>query len=251
MKYKHTNLLLSVVICLSVITVTFAQKEVNSKSDKKTDRETISIGGKEHDAEIVGVKIGMDVPTALEAVFVNANRQSGQEKPDSKRNEGKDKKDIRVIYKNLPQGELQIVFADGKFVKEVALTYAKPPNIDDLRLPYTGFIGDDVVINANRPDIAINASEVANTNRERGESFDGTRFDDRYSVGFTDIQRVQRTWWRDEKTADGYSVRVQFFSPNKLKNAGAKFVVTAVQKLLIITPGDQAKFAKAFSLSEK
>ena len=249
---KKISILLLFAFCfINVSQLTAQETSDKTKKEEKLKKSETSIGGKEHDAEIVGVKIGMNVPTALQAVFVNANRQPGQEKPDSKRNEGKDNKDIRILYKNLPQGELQIVFADGKFVKEVILKYAKPPTIDDLRLPYTGFIGDNVVINSNRPDVAINASEVGNTNRERGESFDGTRFDDRYSVGFTDIQRVQRTWWRDEKTADGYSIRVQFFSPNKLKDAGAKFVVTAVQKLLIVTPGDQAKFAKAFSLSEK
>jgi len=228
------------------MTTAFAQKENGSKNNRKADRETNSIGGKEHDAEILGVKIGMDVPTALEAVFVNAMRRPGQEKPDSKRSEGKDKKDVRILYKNLPQGDLQIVFADGKFVKEVVLKYAKPPSIDDLRLPYTGFIGDNLVINSNRPDSAISAVDVGNTTRERGESYDGTRFDDRYSVGFTDIQKVQRIWWRDEKTKDGYWVRVQFFSPNKIKDAGAKFVVTTVQKLLFVTPGDEAKFANTF-----
>jgi hypothetical protein len=201
-------------------------QETPPKSDKKQEDKTKksesaskSIGGKEHDAEILGVKIGMDVPTALQAVFVNANRKPGQEKPDSKRNEGKDKKDVRVLYKNLPQGDLQIVFAEGKVVKEILLTYANPPNVDDLRLPYTGDIG-----------IAI----------------DGERYDDRYSVGFTDNQKVQRVWWRDEKTSNSYSVRVQFFSPNRIKDAGAKFVVTAVQKLLFIKPGDEAKFAKTF-----
>ena len=193
----------------------------------------------------------MDVPTALEAVFINTNRRAGQEKPDSKRAEGKDKKDIRVVYKNLPQGELQIVFADGKYVKEVALKYAKPPTIDDLRLPYTGFIGDNIVVSTNRPEFAISATDVANTTRERGESYDGTRFDDRYSVGFTDIQKIQRVWWRDEKTPQGFKVRVQFFSPDKIKDAGAKFVVTAVRKLLYVTPGDEAKFTQAFSSDNK
>jgi len=198
--------------------VTISEAQDNS-GNKKNEGASTSIGGKEHDAEIVGVKIGMDVPTALQAVFINANRQPGQEKPDSKRNEGKDKKDIRILYKNLPQGDLQIVFAEGKVVKEVVLNYAKPPNIDDLRLPFSGYIG-----------IAL----------------DGDRFDDRYSVGFTDIQKLQRIWWRDEKTKDGYRVRVQFFSPNKIKDAGAKFVVTTVQKLLFVTPGDEAKFANTF-----
>lgn len=197
------------------------QKSDQKKDDKSKKKESAStsIGGKEHDAEIVGVKIGMDVSTALQAVFINANRQPGQEKPDSKRNEGKDKKDIRILYKNLPQGDLQIVFAEGKVVKEVVLNYAKPPNIADLRLPFSG-------------DIRI--------------ALDGDRFDDRYSVGFTDIQKLQRIWWRDEKTADGYRVRVQFFSPDKIKDAGAKFVVTTVQKLLFVTPGDEAKFANTF-----
>ncbi len=131
------------------------------------------------------------------------------------------------------------------------MKYAKPPTIDDLRLPYTGFIGDNIVVNANRPDFAINATDVANTTRERGESYDGTRFDDRYSVGFTDIRKVQRVWWRDEKMPPGFSVRIQFFSPDKLKDAGAKFVVTAVRKLLYVTPGDEAKFTQAFSTNNK
>lgn len=251
MKERFKILFLSLVLCLSAATTAFAQKDTASKKDRKGERETKSIGGREHNAEILGVKIGMDVPTALEAVFINANRKTGQERPDSKRNEGKDKKDIRVVYKDLPQGELQIVFADGKFVKEVWLKYAKPPTIDDLRLPFTGFIGDGLVINSNRPDSAINAVDVGNTTRERGESYDGTRFDDRYSIGFTDIQKNQRIWWRDEKTPKNYRVRVQFFSPDKIKDAGAKFVVTAVQKLLLVTPGDEAKFAQAFSLSGK
>ena len=243
--------LLLLVICLTTAPAVLAQHNGASKNDRKDKREANGIGGKEHNAEILGVKIGMDVPTALEAVFINANRRAGQEKPDSKRAEGKDKKDIRVVYKNLPQGELQIVFADGKYVKEVVLKYAKPPTIDDLRLPYTGFIGDNIVVSANRPEFAISATDVANTTRERGESYDGTRFDDRYSVGFTDIQKIQRVWWRDEKTPQSFSVRVQFFSPDKIKDAGAKFVVTAVRKLLYVTPGDEAKFTQAFSSDNK
>ena len=251
MKQSLPILFLSLIFCISTVPTAFAQKDAAaSKSDRQDKRKTESIGGKEHNAEILGVKIGMDVPTALESVFINANRKAGQEKPESKRAEGKDKRDIRVVYKDLPQGELQIVFADGKYVKEVALTYAKPPTIDDLRLPFTGFIGDGLVVSANRPDFAIDASDVGNTTRERGESYDGTRFDDRYTVGFTDNQKVQRTWWRDEKTAEGYRTRLQFFSPNKIKNAGAKFVVTAVQKLLFVTPGDEAKFAQSYSLSK-
>ncbi|MBA2737638.1 MAG: hypothetical protein H0U50_12730, partial [Pyrinomonadaceae bacterium] len=181
---KITNLLLLLFVCCFVNVGELRAQDNSSekKKDEKSKRadkskngeKAASIGGKEHEAEILGVKIGMNVPTALEAVFVNANRKAGQEKPDAQRKEGKDKKDIRVVYKDLPQGELQIVFADGKFVKEVALKYAKPPGIDDLRLPYTGFIGDGLVVSANRPDFAINATDVANTTRERGESYDGT-----------------------------------------------------------------------------
>ena len=198
--------------------------EKSKKAERASNGENAeSIGGKEHETQILGVRIGMNVPTALETVFVNAKRKPGQEKPDAQRKDGKDGKDIRVLYKNLPQGELQIVFAEGKVVKEILLSYAEPPNIADLRLPFTGDIG-----------IAL----------------DGERFDDRYSVGFTDNQKVQRTWWRDEKTADGYRTRLQFFSPNKIKDAGAKFVVTAVQKLLFVAPGDEAKFAQTHSLSK-
>lgn len=247
MKFIFASWFLLLILCAATAS---AQKDVAPENGKNDKRATKSIGGREHEAAILGVKIGMDVPTALEAVFINAARKPGQEKPDSKRGEGKDQKDIRIIYKNLPQGELQIVFADGKIVKEVALKYAKPPTIDDLRLPYTGFIGDGLVISSSRPDFAINATDVGNTTRERGESYDGTRFDDRYSVGFTDAQKVQRTWWRDEKQVENYRVRVQFFSPNKIKDAGAKFVVTAIQKLLFVTPGDEAKFKEKYSLSK-
>ena len=222
---KKISIVLLFAFCfVNVSQLTAQETSDKTKKEEKSKKGETSIGGKEHDAEIVGVKIGMDVPTALQAVFVNANRKPGEEKPDAQRKEGKDGKDIRVLYKNLPQGDLQIVFAYGKVVKEVLLNYAKPPNIADLRLPFTG-------------DIRI--------------AIDGDRFDDRYSVGFTDSQKLQRIWWRDEKTTAGYSIRVQFFSPNKIKDAGAKFVVTTVQKLLIVTPGDQAKFAKAYSLSEK
>ena len=76
-------------------------------------QEVKSIGGKEHDDNILGVKIGMTVPQALEAVFVNANRKPAQEKPDVMRQEGSDKKDIRVLYNDLKIGKLQIVFAQG------------------------------------------------------------------------------------------------------------------------------------------
>jgi len=231
---KITNLLLLLFVCCFVNAGELRAQDNSSekKKDEKSKRadkskngeKATSIGGKEHEAEILGVKIGMNVPTALEAVFVNAKRKPGQEKPDAQRKEGKDGKDIRVLYKKLPQGDLQIIFAEGRVVKEVLLTYAKPPNIADLRLAYTG-------------DIEI--------------ALDGDRYDDRYSVGFTDNQKVQRTWWRDEKTNEGYRLRLQFFSPNKIKDAGAKFVVTAVQKLLFITPGDEAKFAQAHSLSNK
>lgn len=200
-----------------------SKKDEKKKDEKSKKADRASIGGKEHEAEILGVKIGMNVPSALEAVFVNASRKPGQEKPDAQRKDGKDGKDIRVLYKNLPQGDLQIVFSEGKIVKEILLSYAQPPNIADLRLPYSGDIG-----------IAL----------------DGERFDDRYSVGFTDNQKLQRTWWRDEKTAEGYRMRLQFFSPNKIKDAGAKFVVTAVQKLLFVAPGDEAKFAQTYSLSK-
>src|SRR2546423_3082606 len=99
-----------------------------------------SIGGKEHDDNILGVRIGMDVETALKAVFVNANRKPGQEKPDALRHEGKDKKDVRVLYNDLKVGKLQIVFADGQWVKEITLEYAQRPTYDQLRLAPNGNI---------------------------------------------------------------------------------------------------------------
>jgi len=92
----------------------------------------------EHDDSVLGVRLGMDVAGALEAVFVNAKRKPGEERPDAKRNEGKD---VRVLYRKLAAGELQIVFDEGKWVKEVILSYSAPPSYEDLRLAPTGSMG--------------------------------------------------------------------------------------------------------------
>lgn len=231
-----------------------------------------SIGGKEHEANILGVTIGMDVPTALQTVFVNANRQPGQERPDAKRNEGKDKKDIRVVYKNLPQGELQILFADGKFVKEMVLVYSKPLLLDDLRLPFTGSLGNSTslvttstlggrdpnvergnlstnttVLDGNRELDGFNATNTGNTDRRRGEALDGTRYDDRYTIAFADNQKLHRLWWREEKTTQGYKTRVQFVS-EKVTKAGANLVVKIAQKIVFLNPDDEKEFRKSLNL---
>lgn len=176
-----------------------------------------SIGGKEHEMNIYGVQIGMDVPTALRAVFINADRKPGQEKPDAKKNEGKGGKDIRVVYKSLPEGELQIVFADGKYVKEIVLRYAQVKRVDDLRLP--------------------NSSSI-------GEATSGDRFDSRYMIGFVDSKKQEKLWWRDEKNAKGYQVRLIFLSGNSTKDT-ATWWQTIVQKAITVKPGDEANFSKA------
>ena len=235
------------------------------------DRE--SIGGEEHDSSIYGVKVGMDVPEALRAVFVTAQRKAGQEKPDAMRKEGKGNRDVRVVYKDLPKGELQIVFAEGLYVKEIVLRYKEQLNADDLRLPFTTTIGStsDTIYNtsATRPggdSPAVldgntgvvefgtkgekkiddySAKRTGNIDRGQSDLLDGTRYDDRYVVGYTDAQKIQKAWWRDEKTEDGYSVRV-YFVGKKLTSAGGKFVPSVVQKSIVVKPGDEDKFRAAF-----
>ncbi len=189
------------------------------KKDKKDDKnKTVkSIGGEEHDANIYGVKIGMDVPTALQTVFVNAKRKPGKEKPDAMKKEGDGGKDIRVVYKDLPKGELQIVFEEGKFVKEIVLIYKNPIQYSDLRLPYRG-------------DVTV--------------ALEGERYDDRYTIGYTDSQRLQGIWFRDEKGDGDYKVRVIFTSSNILKNSSLGFQ-KLIQKSITVTPGDEAKFNKS------
>jgi hypothetical protein len=218
----YRRVFLAAVLWLGACLLAAAQQPSGQNSKDKpltgaTPAAEKSIGGKEHEANVLGVRIGMDVPTALETVFVNGKRKPGQEKPDGKRNEGKDNKDIRVIYKGLEIGELQIVFAGGRLVKEMVLVYSRPPLIDDLRLPFTSNIG---------------------------EAIDGNRYDDRYTVGFTEINKQERTWWRDEKAPEGYRVRVQFISDKNYK-PGSKFVVTVVRKIVGVTPGDEGKFTQA------
>lgn len=176
-----------------------------------------SIGGKEHEDNVLGVRIGMDVPTALETVFRNANRKPGQEKPDAKRNEGEDKKDVRVLYKDLKAGSLQIVFANGQWVKEILLAYPGPIPIDTLRLPYSSNIG---------------------------EAMGGERYDDRYTVGYLDANKLEKIWWRDENTAQGYRVRISFIS-GKLTAGGSQAITSITRKIIAVTPGDEAKFLKA------
>jgi hypothetical protein len=176
-----------------------------------------SIGGNQHDADIFGVKIGMDVATALQTIFINSKRKPGQEKPDAKKTEGKDHSDIRVLYKGLKEGEVQIVFAAGKYVKEIVLTYASPPHSNELRLP---------------PSSSIETA------------MSGERYDDRYSVGFTSEKKEEQIWWRDENTPAGYRIRVSFVS-RKLKEEPTVQYRTIVLKTVSITPGDETKFLKA------
>lgn len=175
-------------------------------------------GRDEHAASIYGVEIGMDVPSTLQAVFVNARRKAGQERPDAKKNEGKGNKDVRVLYK-LSEGNLQIVFAEGKWVKEIFFEYAKPLLTEDLKLLDT-------------------TSTFGNTGGE-------TRRDDRYAVGFTGDDKKERFWWRDEKTAAGYRVRIGFISAKLTKGGLASKEVA--RKIITVVPEDGEKFAKAMT----
>jgi hypothetical protein len=178
-----------------------------------------SIGGHQHDADILGVKIGMDVPTALQTIFVNSRRKPGQEKPDAKKAEGNDNQDIRVLYKGLKDGEVQILFAAGRYVKEIVLIYAAPPHSNELRL--------------------VPSSSIK-------EAMGGERYDDRYSVGFTSNKKEEQLWWRDEKTPAGYRIRVGFVS-KKLKEEPSVQYRAIVMKTISVTPGDEAEFLKATS----
>ncbi len=178
-----------------------------------------SIGGPQHEDNILGVKVGMDVPTALKTIFDNSGRKQGQEKPDAKRNEGKDNKDVRVLYRGIKEGEVQIVFADGKWVKEILLVYAGPRPIDELRLPYSSNIS---------------------------AALGGQRYDDRYTVGYTGTNKLEQFWWRDENMPEGYRVRVGFIS-GKHTVGGAQGITTIARKIISVTPGDEEKFLKAMA----
>jgi hypothetical protein len=188
-----------------------------SFSFSQDGKEEKSIGGDEHQFSIYGVIIGMDVQTALKTVFENAERKPGQEKPDALRKEGKDEKDIRVLYKNLPKGDLQIVFDQGKFVREIVISYANKPNIEKLRLPSSSNIG------------------VASS---------GERFDDRYTIGFVDNTKREKLWWREEKSDEDYKIRLSFVSGNSTRD-GQLWWQTVFQKAVTVMPGDEKKFRKA------
>jgi hypothetical protein len=167
-----------------------------------------------HDLDVYGVTVGMDVPTTLRAVWENArNSEPGKERPDAKKNEGQD---VRVLYK-LKTGNLQILFADGRVVREVQFEYATPLLQDDLKLLDT-------------------TATVGNTGGE-------TRRDDRYSVGFTGDDKKERYWWRDEKTEAGYRVRVGFVSGKLTKGGMAGKEI--VRKIVSVVPEDREKFVKA------
>jgi hypothetical protein len=216
MSNKIINLVgvISVLFFFSIVTNSLLAQ---NKDDKKKIETYRSIGGKEHDSNILGVTIGMDIPTALQTVFANAKRKPGQEKPDAKKNEGKDNKDIRVIYKNLPEGELQIVFAEGKWVKQIVLKYAQPYRYSDLRLPYSADIDN---------------------------ALGGQRYDDRYTLGYTDNQALQAIWWREEKVAEGYKIRIIFTSGNRIKESQFQFQ-NIEEKAVMIDSKNESIFLKA------
>ena len=189
----------------------------------------------EHDAAILGVRVGMTVPEALQAVYEHTATTPPPQKPDALREEGKDKKDVRVIYKNLKEGELQIVFAGGRngFVREVSLNYSKQPTMDDLNLQPTGSI-----------------TAVADRGGEAyGDTLNaGKKYDDRYSIGFTDERKTERYWWRDEHAQGAYDVRVGFVSEKLTgKGEGAMAGKTIARKVVMVKPGDEEKFWKAVS----
>jgi hypothetical protein len=173
--------------------------------------------GAPHDPEIYGVRVGMDVPTALQAVFINAKRQTGQEKPDALRNEGNDK---RVLYK-LKEGNLQIVFTDGKWVREIQMEFATPLLQDELKLLDT-------------------------TKALSNAGGDPSR-DDRYNVGFTGDDKKERYWWRDEKIDAGYRIRIGFVSAKLAKGGLASKEI--VRKIVSVVPEDKDKFAKVMASS--
>jgi hypothetical protein len=167
-----------------------------------------------HDLDIFGVRIGMDVATALKAIWENANNaQPGKEKPDAKKNEGRD---VRVLYK-LKDGNLEILFADGTRVKEMQIQYAKALLQDDLKLL----------------DSSGNYNNAGN----------GTQRDDRYSVGFTSNDKKERFWWRDVKMDAGYRIRVGFISEKLTKGGLASKEI--VRKIITVVPEDKDKFNKA------
>jgi hypothetical protein len=214
---KRETLQLAIFLARAAVLVAIVTQYALAQDPQK------SIGGKEHEDNVLGVRIGMDVPTALETVFRNANRKPGQEKPDAKRNEGEGKKDVRVLYKDLKVGELQLVFANGQWVKEILLIYAGPIPIDSLRLPYSSDIH---------------------------EAMSGERYDDRYTVGYIDTNKLEKFWWRDENTAQGYRVRVGFIS-GKLTAGSSQASTSIVRKVITVTPGDEAKFLRAMNGGEE
>ena len=163
---------------------------------------------------------GRETASKLEAVFDNANRKPGEEKPDAMRREGKGNADIRVVYKELPNGELQIVFAGGKSVSLVVLAYKNIKSIEDLRLAPSGDIG------------AVSS---------------GQRFDDRYSIGFVNTKKQEKQWWRDEKTDLGYHARVSFFSESLLKDS-SNWWHTVIRKSLSVKPGDEKEFRRVHGI---
>jgi hypothetical protein len=180
-----------------------------------------SIGGKEHEDNILGVKIGMTVPEALQAVFINADRKPGQEKPDARRQEGRDKKDVRVLYNDLKVGKLQIAFLNGNWVKEIVLDYSTRPLYDELRLAPSGSIND---------------------------AMGGQRYDDRYTIVFTEETpaKRQRIWYRDEKNPLGFRERIQFISVRK-PDDGTIEGKQILRKVISVLPDDEEKFIKAMT----
>ena len=137
--------------------------------------------------------------------------------------------DLPEAVKKLAAGELQIVFAEGKWVKEVVLSYSAPPSYEDLNLAPTSSTGG-----------------AGTSDTSAGSFVLGKKYDDRYQIGYTSDRKLERFWWRDELAAGGYRVRVGFVS-ERLPGGGQLGGATIARKVVGVAPGDEEKFARAMA----
>jgi hypothetical protein len=148
------------------------------------------------------------------------HRRAGQEKPDSMRQEGKDKR-IFAFSTTTSRLENSDTFAQGKWVKEILLDYSVPLLYDELRLAPSGNIGD---------------------------ALGGQRYDDRYTIVFTEepAAKRQRIWYREETLSQGFRERVQFISARK-PDDGTVEGKQIVRKVIALVPADEDKFLSAMA----
>lgn len=163
----------------------------------------------DHQASIHGIRIGMTTPEVLERM--------GGRMPDAR----KDEKGEIIAYWKLEGGSvLQVNFRQENYVAHVALQFKPPRPTNDLWLAPLKSAGSTSALSARDPRLRVDYQASETTDKER------------------------TAWVREEKSAQGYRIEVQFLSSPR-QRLGERFESEVEFKYVSVNRNDLKKFDQA------